>query len=575
MLNLAIDPEPGRQMLASSGELGEVFTRRWVVDLILDLAGYTSDRDLGRLIAVEPSCGDGAFLGPMVDRLLQSAKAYGHDIAGLAESISAFDLVDATVERAHKAVVARLIDAGLDNATADRLAGQWVKQHDFLLCDIADESADFVIGNPPYIRLENVPTWRTEAYRRACPTMRGRSDVYVGFIERGLRSLRADGRLGFIVADRWMHNEYGAELRRLITSEYSVDAVIEMHDVDAFEDDVSAYPAVVVISNRPQHDAVVAQANARFGPEEAERLQKWTARGRARTVRRTSYTAARLTSWFSGGELWPAGDPAALALVRDLERRFPPLQDASTGTRVGIGVATGADSAYITRDTDLVEHDRLLPLVTAGDITTGKVSWTGSHLVNPWDDGRLVDLVDYPRLRAHYLAHGDRVRDRHVARRRPDSWFRTIDRVDPRLLSRPKLLLPDIKGASHPVLEDGALYPHHNLYYVVSDAWDLEVLGGLLLSDVANLFVGAYCVKMRGGCYRFQAQYIRRIRVPDVAAVDRAGARDLRRSFRARDREAATAAASRLFGLEANKLPTPWPGRRHRPIAAQPRDPRE
>lgn len=109
-------------------------------------------------------------------------------------------------------------------------------------------------------------------------------------------------------------------------------------------------------------------------------------------------------------------------------------------------------------------------------------------------------------MRAYLESHGPRVRSRHVARRRPGAWYRTIDRVDPTLLGQPKLLLPDIKAFAHPVLEPGELYPHHNLYYVVSDAWNLEVLGGLLLSDMANLFVGAYCVKMRGGTYRFQAQ---------------------------------------------------------------------
>ena len=107
-----------------------------------------------------------------------------------------------------------------------------------------------------------------------------------------------------------------------------------------------------------------------------------------------------------------------------------------------------------------------------------------------------------------------------MARKRPASWYRTIDRVDPALQARPKLLLPDLKAAAHPVLDTGGFYPHHNLYYVVSDKWDLEVLGGLLLSDIANLFVGAYCVKMRGGTYRFQAQYLRKIRVPTPDAID-------------------------------------------------------
>ena len=40
-----------------SGQHGEVFTRRWVVELILDLAGFTADRDLAAMVAVEPSCG--------------------------------------------------------------------------------------------------------------------------------------------------------------------------------------------------------------------------------------------------------------------------------------------------------------------------------------------------------------------------------------------------------------------------------------------------------------------------------------------------------------------------------------
>ncbi|MCZ7525810.1 MAG: hypothetical protein M5U14_05110 [Acidimicrobiia bacterium] len=67
------------------------------------------------------------------------------------------------------------------------------------------------------------------------------------------------------------------------------------------------------------------------------------------------------------------------------------------------------------------------------------------------------------------------------------------------------------------------------------------MLGGLLLSDFANLFVGAYCVKMRGGCYRFQAQYLRRIRVPEPTTLSAADRRRLTRAFGDRDVEMATA----------------------------------
>ena len=74
-----------------------------------------------------------------------------------------------------------------------------------------------------------------------------------------------------------------------------------------------------------------------------------------------------LPSWFPGDELWPSGDPACLALVADVEQRCPPLEDPRTRTRVGIGVASGADAVYLTRDGSVVEEDRLLPLATAGD----------------------------------------------------------------------------------------------------------------------------------------------------------------------------------------------------------------
>ena len=67
------------------------------------------------------------------------------------------------------------------------------------------------------------------------------------------------------------------------------------------------------------------------------------------------------------------------------------------------------------------------------------------------------------------------------AQKTPANWYRTIDRITPTLASRPKLLIPDIKGEAHIVFEDGQLYPHHNLYYVTSDQWELRPLQACLL----------------------------------------------------------------------------------------------
>jgi adenine-specific DNA-methyltransferase len=537
--------------LDPGADYGEVFTRRWIVELILDLVGYTADEDLGARALVEPSCGTGAFLVPVVDRLISSCRTHGRDLASIGGCIRAFDLLEANAERARKAAALRLEEAELDQATAEHIAATWVTTGDFLLTEREPASVHHVVGNPPYIRLENVRPRVMDEYRRRCVTMRGRSDIYVGFIELGLDLLKPEGTLGYICADRWMRNQYGADLRALVSSSYAVDTVVTMHDVDAFEDDVSAYPAIAVLRNGAQRRPVVADAAAQFGPSDAADLVAWSAQRRGRTLTRPTVEASRMDRWFDGGDLWPSGSPAQLTLVADLEARFPPLEDPTTGTRVGIGVATGCDSVYITDDPDLVEPERLMPLLQAGDIATGEPEWSGRFLVNPWNGSGLVDLDRYPRLADHLEFNSERLRGRHIARVRPQQWYRTIDRVHADLQARPKLLLPDIKAASHPVFDDGRFYPHHNLYFVVSDQWDLEVLGGLLLSDVANLFVGAYCVKMRGGCYRFQAQYVRRIRVPAPAMVARRDRRALAAAFRARDVAAATAVACRVYGIAA------------------------
>jgi hypothetical protein len=528
---------------------GEVFTRRWVVEFILDLVGYRPGDELASKVIVEPACGPGAFLIPVVERLLDSCRLHGREITRLTRAIRAYDLLESNVELARKAVVQLLTDEGFSVEASESVAETWVNTADFLLTDHESESADFVVGNPPYIRLEEVPRHLTDAYRRACPTMRGRSDIYVGFFEVGMRILKSDGRLGFICADRWMHNDYGSALRDRITADYAIESIVSMHDVDAFEDEVSAYPAVVVIRNGTQEAVRVVNATAGFEADASRAVTRWIDAPDPNLILENA-EGTRIDKWFTGTDLWPSGNNARKQLVADLEYRFSTLENPETGTRVGIGVATGCDDVYVITDTDSVEKDRLLPLVLARDTATGAVDWSGQYLVNPWGEDGLVDLIAYPKLKAYLEEHEERLRNRHVAKRRPELWYRTIDRVDPMLRTRPKLLLPDIKARSNPVLDDGDLYPHHNLYFVVSEEWDLEVLGGLLLSDLANALIGAYCVKMRGGTYRFQAQYIRKMRVPDLSSLDRPTQQGLVDAFRSRDVEAATALASFIYKVD-------------------------
>lgn len=534
---------------------GEFFTLPWVVDLILDLAGFDETTDLAAKKLVEPACGEGAFLRPIARRLIRSCLAHDRPLSDVIDSVVAYDLQQKNVFKARNAVVEEFQSAGMARIDAQAIAEVWVHRGDFLLIPHKVDSADFVIGNPPYVRLEDVGEERMALYRHACRTMTGRADIYVGFFELGLEILREDGVLGFICADRWMRNAYGRKLRALVSSGYAVEVAIEMHDVRAFATEVSAYPAVTIIRRAAQAPVVVTMTTAGFGPEEATYLTDWVgsrpATGATSKLPSDTHSVA-LSGWYEGGAPWPTGSPERLALLRDLESRFQPLEH--NGTRIGIGVATGADQVFITEDPSKVESDCLLPLVLTKDTVSGELQWSGNYLINPWrPDGGLRDLNDHPRLGAYLRSHSDRLSSRHVATKRPTQWYRTIDPVRASLTPLPKLLFPDMKKTSHPVLDPGGHYPHHNLYHVTSNAWDLEVLGGLLLSRVAQLFVESYAVRMRGGTLRFQAQYLRRIRVPSPAELSRSTAEGLRLAFRARDVTGATELALAVYGI--NVLP--------------------
>lgn len=213
---------------------------------------------------------------------------------------------------------------------------------------------------------------------------------------------------------------------------------------------------------------------------------------------------------------------------------------------------TALKDVFITTDPDLVEPDRLLPLSMVRDIKSGSFVWSGHYLVNPWtSDGHIVGLNAYPRLRVHLQASAVKLRARHTAKHNHASnWYRTIDKVNFDLTNRPKLLLQDMRTAINPVLERGGYYPHHNLYYVVSDTWDIEVLGGLLLSRVAQAFIEAYAVRMRGGTLRFQAQYLKKIKVPLSADIPDRLADELRTAFKSRDTQAATRAAIAAYKID-------------------------
>ena len=537
------------EQLAAAGveERGAVFTRREVVEFILDLTGYATTAALHKKRLLEPSFGDGAFLLVAVERLLESYKSHATKPAvlvdDLRESIRAIELHRKSFIETRLKLRNLLREKGIANTATEKLLDAWLIQGDALLTDFPFHFTH-IVGNPPYVRQEMIPAVLLTEYRHRFDTLYDRADLYVPFIEKSLNLLEPKGSVGFICSDRWMKNRYGGPLRKMVAKNYHLKYFVDMVDTDAFHSEVSAYPAITVISREKSEATRIAH---RPQIDKAE-LVKLNREMHTKSLKPNS-VVHEVTGIMNSSEPWILESFDQLAVLRRLEASFPTLEEA--GCKVDIGVATGADKVYVGEYAEFdVEKDRKLPLVMTKDIRAGKVEWTGKGVINPFDDdGGLVNLKKYPKLAAYLNRHKAVICNRNVAKRNSDRWYRTIDRITPSITRMPKLLIPDIKGEANIVYEEGKYYPHHNLYYITSDTWDLKALQAVLLSDITRLFITTYSTKMRGGYLRFQAQYLRRIHIPHWKDVPEKIKAKLRVAAEKRDIAACNAVTFDLYKL--------------------------
>jgi TaqI-like C-terminal specificity domain/Eco57I restriction-modification methylase len=535
---------------ARGAELGAVFTKREVVEFVLDLAGYRAEEDLPRASLLEPSCGRGDFLLIAVERLLDSYRRYKSTdreiVPTLRNAIRAVELHRGTYVATYNSTLDLLIRCGVLRQDALQLVDAWFIQDDFLLTDLP-AGFTHIVGNPPYVRQELVSDALLSCYKQRYQTIYDRADLYIPFIEHSLSLLAPHGKLAFICSDRWMKNKYGGPLRELIARHFHLQCYIDMTGTEAFKTDVTAYPAITVITpQKSRTTQIVHQPSLASLPTIAAMMRN--------PHQEQNSTIQVLTDVTPGSQPWTLNTSSEeRTLLHRLEQQFPLIEDA--GCRVGIGVATGCDEVFIRQREALpIEDDRKLPLVMTTDIQTGHIRWLGNVVINPFKlNGELIDLRKYPLLRAYFLLHEATLKKRHVAKRNPAAWYRTIDKIYEPLTYQPKLLIPDIKGEPHVAYDEGHYYPHHNLYVVTSTSWDLQALQAVLRSCIAEFFVASYSVKMRGGYLRFQAQNLRRIHLPRWGSVAVPLRERLQVAGMSGERDACNRAAFELYELSEDE----------------------
>lgn len=461
---------------------GDVFTSPEVVCYMLDLIGYTEDKNLSQYTILEPSCGEGEFVLEIARRLLASASRYGFDASDSFQTcVKGYDIDEKKIAICKQ----RLSDIGI------ACTGECIVAEDYLTSN--HSQYDAVVGNPPYVRYENIPAEKRALYKTLFPTFYYRSDLYVLFYEKSLRQLKRGGKHCFICANRWLKNEYGKKLRRLIACNYSIERIIDMEHSDAFTEDVLAYPAITLISNTP------SQPTFDYGSV-----------NKVKDINDISFERRK----YPIDEDWSHSFNIACG-----NRNLFTIEEL--GFKIGIGVATGADSVFVSKELpEKVEKELLLPALNARDLRGNTFKWSANYLLNPYQpNGELIDLKQYPRAEEYLTGNKDRLLQRHTVKN-SGKWYKTIDRINPELVHLPKILLPDLSGNRYIFVDEGNYYPLHNLYYITGKTKrELALLSAILMSDTVLQQIKSITNNMNGGFPRWQSQHLRKLRIPNLDTI--------------------------------------------------------
>lgn len=189
----------------SKKAFGQVFTPQAVVTQMLDTIGYTESNDAilsGKIM--EPSFGLGVFLHEITSRLISAARRNHCDPARiaelLAENIHGVELDETLYRRTLDNLNAYVAELGIPPVKWSLIQGDTVE-----LREKYNEKFDFVAGNPPYVRIHNIPQYQREALKGLHFTT-GTTDLYVAFFELGINFLSPQGRLAYITPNTFMKN---------------------------------------------------------------------------------------------------------------------------------------------------------------------------------------------------------------------------------------------------------------------------------------------------------------------------------------------------------------------------------
>jgi len=391
---------------------------------------------------------------------------------------------------------------------------------------MASGGFDAVIGNPPYVRsihLKKADPLLWNLYRERYRAASSREwDIYLIFVERGLGLVRTGGKLGYILPNKFLNSQVGANLRAILSEGHHLEKVVHFGALQVFPG-VTTYTCLLFLSRNACDTVVVARYRGALNQGEACPLPEaspdlWAV---------SDVSAAGLNA-----EPWEfaVSQKALLAKLR----AWPALGDAAS---IFQGTGTRADKVYLMESRGVVgdmvrvyssekekeyllERAFLKPALRGRSIGRYHVTGLPLLLVVPYmaSSGKTVIVgqdqlsKSAPRLLEYLRECKPRLDQRENGRFKGEGWYcfgrpQNLDRFE----VPEKIVLPDVANRGACFLDREAMWLLDTAYAIALKPGvllDLRYILAILNSPILTYFLKETGTALRGGYFRMKTAYL-------------------------------------------------------------------
>ena len=405
-------------------------------------------------------------------------------------------------------------DAYDQNAVAEFFEPEWMFG--------VKDGFDIAIGNPPYIRHEKIRQLKPALQMYFENFFASTADISVYFYKRAAELLRDGGILTYICTNKFMRGGYGKNLRQFLTTEVSVQILLDFGSVSVFEAAVDT--CITLIEKRlPTATHATRAVTLRSIPDNAN--VRDTFQDQAFPIQ-----TAQLSS-----EEWTIATPETLGLLEKLQHTGNTLSEYVTN-RIYRGIITGCNDAFIidadTResliDEDAGSEELIKPLFRGRDISKWKADSTDNYLIAiassanrewPWSDAsneseaEQIFFEHYPVIFQHLSAYRDRLIPRDDQGKfywelRSCAYYAEFN--------EPKIVYPDISSSMRACYDTTKALSLQTTYILpINDFSLLAILNSRLFDWYAKHKFQSLNDPWSDGGLRFVAQYMRHAPIAD------------------------------------------------------------